>query len=169
MDFSDERWGGLLGGYRLPCDPRKALRAIEDGQNVEAAWSELWEELHHQGDVDLASYAAVPHLARLAAAGKAGGRNAYALAATIEQSRGHDRNPPLSDWLASGYTQAWTTLFSSALDTLRTADDPDVVSSALAVVAIHRRMPVLGRMASDFSEAERLAILIDAGWEDPSG
>jgi hypothetical protein len=169
MDFSDERWSGLLGGYRLPCDPRAALRAIDEGRNVDAAWSELWEELHHQGDVDLASYAAVPHLAGLAAAGKAGGWNAYALSATIEQSREHERNPAMPDWLASDYAQAWTTLFASALDALRTADDPDVISSVLGVVAIHKRMPVLGRLASDFSETERLAILIDAGWENELG
>lgn len=166
MDFSDERWAGLKGGYGAPYDPRPALQAIDEGRNVEAAWSELWEELHHQGDVALASYAAVPHLARLAAAGKASGYNAFALAATIEQSRAFERNPPAPDWLAATYAQAWAGLCETALDTLRTATDPDVISSALGVVAIHKRMPVLGRMALDFSEAERLAIMVEAGWEE---
>ncbi|NGM49735.1 hypothetical protein G5B46_08980 [Caulobacter sp. 602-2] len=169
MDFSDERWVGLMGGYRVVYDPRPALRAIDEGRDVEAAWSELWEELHHQGDVDLASYAVAPHLARLAATGKAGGWNAYGLAATIQQSRRHERNPAIPDWLELHYTRAWTALFASALDALRTADDPDVVGSLLAVVAIHRGMPILGDMALEFSEAERLEILIEAGWEAAPG
>lgn len=61
MDFDDIGWAGLLGGYRVPYDPRNALRRLEGG-DAEAAWQELWAELYHQGDVGEASYAAVPHL-----------------------------------------------------------------------------------------------------------
>ncbi|WP_051695046.1 hypothetical protein [Caulobacter sp. UNC358MFTsu5.1] len=164
MDLLDERWLGLLGGYRLPYDPRPALKAIDDDQGAEAAWSELWEELHHQGDVDVASYAAVPWIARLAADGKAGGWNAYALAATIEQSRVHDRNPPIPDWLSADYAQAWETLLAAALDLLRVAEDPTVVGSALAVVAVRKRLPVLARLAGEFNEAERQKIFDHGVW-----
>ncbi|MFT4251884.1 MAG: hypothetical protein QM608_05330 [Caulobacter sp.] len=164
MDFSDERWAGLLGGYRRRYDPRHALLAVEAGQGAEAAWSELWEELHHQGDVDLASYAAVPHLARLAAAGKAGGWNAFSLAAIIEQERGVRDNPLLPAWLADDYHQAWNILFEAALSALRNADDMEVVNSVLAVVAICKGLPVLGRLAGEFSEAERQELLAASGW-----
>ena len=51
LDFKDERWVGLQGGYRMPFDPRPGLLRLESGNNLEAAWAELWEQLHHQGDV----------------------------------------------------------------------------------------------------------------------
>jgi len=59
LSFDDPRWRQLRGGYGSPYDPRKALLSLERGTDVLAAWSELWEELHHQGDVGEASYAAV--------------------------------------------------------------------------------------------------------------
>jgi hypothetical protein len=65
LDFDDSRWKGLKGGYRIPYDPRPVLRNLEEGKDLSDAWSELWDELHHQGDVDVASYAAVPHLVRI--------------------------------------------------------------------------------------------------------
>lgn len=65
LDFGDERWPGLRGGYRIPYDPRSALCSLEQGKDVEAAWQELSTELYHQGDVGEASYAAVPHLVRI--------------------------------------------------------------------------------------------------------
>lgn len=155
---------GLLGGYRLPYDPRPALRAIESDQGAEAAWSELWEELHHQGDVDIGSYVALTAIARLTAAGKAGGWNAFQLAYTIELARTNDRNPPIPEWLAPSYSEAWAVLSTTALTVLRDAGDPDVVSSAMAVVALQKQLPVLARVAAEFSEAERLEILNKGLW-----
>jgi len=159
MDLSDERWPGLKGGYRLPYDPRAALRALKIDQDADAAWSELWEELHHQDDVDIASYAAMPLIADLAEAGKTGAWNAWALAVTIELARANTRNPPIPDWLAPGYEDAWRRLGAAAVAALPQAQDPLVVRSLLAVIAIHKRLPVLGKLAADFSEEELREIL----------
>ena len=49
MDYDDPRWEGLQGGYRVFYDPCNALRSLENNKNVDEAWSELWNELHHQG------------------------------------------------------------------------------------------------------------------------
>lgn len=163
VDFSDDRWSGLVGGYRLPYDPRPALKAIGDDQGAEAAWSELWEELHHQGDVDTASYTAMLWIANLAVAGKTGGWNAWALAATIELARGEARNPPIPDWLAPAYADALKRLSTEAVRTLGLTRDPLVVRSALAIVALEKGLPVLGRLAAEFSE-EELQELLDVGF-----
>src|SRR5947208_2158398 len=55
LSFDDERWNQLTGGYKIPFDPRPSLRKLESQQDTAAAWEELWEELHHQGDVGDAS------------------------------------------------------------------------------------------------------------------
>ena len=60
MPNSDEDlWSNLTGGYRTPFDPRPLLAELEIGQDPHTTWDKLWEELHHQGDVGDASYAAV--------------------------------------------------------------------------------------------------------------
>jgi hypothetical protein len=51
LRFDDERWNHLTGGYKTQFDRRPCLKKIESQQDTAAAWQELWEELHHQGDV----------------------------------------------------------------------------------------------------------------------
>ena len=160
MDFSDNRWVGLKGGYGRPYDPRGALRRLEAETAVAEAWSELWNELHHQGDVGEASYAAVPAIARLAAGND---WNPYALAAVIEEARSNKRNPPLPAWLADDYATAWVKLFDSGLASLRGATDETLVNAIMAVLALHKRQPMLARMAI-LSEEERRAMLDEVGW-----
>jgi hypothetical protein len=65
LTLDDPRWQQLLGGYKVPFDPRPLLAEIErdpSGKN----WGLLTEELFHQGDLGDASYAAVPQIARIA-------------------------------------------------------------------------------------------------------
>jgi hypothetical protein len=57
------------------------LQKIERREDAAAAWQELWEELHHQGDVGDASYAAVPELVRIHRSESAVDWNPYALVA----------------------------------------------------------------------------------------
>ena len=83
MDFDNPEWLTLLGGYRIPYDPRRALLALERNENAEAAWKELWDELFHQGDVGEASYAAVPHLVRIHASRGIADWNTYSIVAII--------------------------------------------------------------------------------------
>src|SRR5262249_51956650 len=138
MNFDDPRWEGLQGGYRIPYDPRNALRSLENKTNVDQAWGELWNELHHQGDVGPASYAAVPELVRIHASRTIPDWNVYAIVAIIEQARYEDRNPEIPPWLSNSYQAAWRQLVDLGLKDLRQAEDTTLVSSIIAVVAIGR-------------------------------
>lgn len=71
----------------MPFDPRAALQNLESNVHVKEAWHELWEELHHQGDVGEASYAAVPHLVRIYRERGAIDWNTYAIVAVTELAR----------------------------------------------------------------------------------
>jgi len=62
MRLTDARWSMLAGGYRIPYDPRPALSKLAANFADKSAWDELWNELHHQGNVGEASYAAVTAL-----------------------------------------------------------------------------------------------------------
>ena len=83
LSFDDERWKHLMGGYKTPFDPRPSLRKLENQQDTASAWEELWEELHHQGDVGDASYAAVPELVRIHRSGGTADWNLYAIVTSL--------------------------------------------------------------------------------------
>jgi hypothetical protein len=163
MDLDGPAWSRLLGGYRTPYDPRKALRALEQG-NTEGAWTELWNELHHQGDVGEASYAAVPHLVRIHAARGVPDWNTYALVAIVEEARRESRNPRLPANLRDAYEAAWHQLVELGLRELGKAEDPSLICSIIAVIAMGKGQFTLGRFAVSFTEDERKEILAGAGW-----
>jgi hypothetical protein len=151
LALTDKRWQQLQGGYRIPFDASAPLIQLEAGQPV---WDILWEELHHQGDVGEASYAAVPRLVRIAQATDVRDWNTYALVALIEIERHRKKNPPLPDWLRPDYEVAWRNIATLALRDLATSDDPLTVQSALSVVAVARGQLKLGALLCHFDDSE---------------
>ena len=158
MELSDPRWTDLNGGRRQPLDPRPALRRLEAGVDVSAAWGELWDGLHHQGDVGEASYAAVPHLVRIHQARGVRDWNIYALVATIDLARDRHRNPPVPAWLDAEYISAINGLAELALRELPHATHQLEVRSMLAVLAIWKGARTHGRALVGLSEDELLEL-----------
>ena len=85
----------LIGGYRIPFDPFPILAQLE--KNRVEALNILWENLHHQGDVDTAAYASVPALVE---AGE------IELVSVIEVCRHYVSNPEVPETLLNSYNQA---------------------------------------------------------------
>src|SRR6266851_1658816 len=164
LSLNDKRWSDLEGGYRTQFDPRALLSALETEKDTKAAWHALWGELHHQGDVGEASYAAVPHLVRIYAARGVPDWNTYALIAIIEDARHRGRNPALPENLRDAYEAAWRRLVEIGLRELGAAEDPTLVSGIISVVAMGKGQPMLGRFALELSEEERKDILAQTGW-----
>jgi len=158
LPLDDPAWKVLEGGYKVPYDASLALRRLEAGEN---AWDELWQELHHQGDVGQASYAAVPHIVRIAALRRRGSWHPYALVSVIEVERHHKRNPPLDPTLEAPYARAIQALGELALSELPDASDPLLIRSALGAIALSKRLPKIGAFLAMEDESE-----IDAYMED---
>ena len=161
MKYGDPRWKTLKGGYREVYDPTPALARLESGSAPDETWEELWNELHHQGDVGEASYAAVPALIEIQSRTRSLGWNFYALIATIEIERHRTENPPLPEWLASTYKESWLNVLPLALDELHATSDPLVVQSALSVVALAKGQTKLGALLSFLDESELDELLED--------
>lgn len=160
MEDDPVDWNELRGAYGLPFDPRPALDSIEAGAG---SWDILWEELHHQGDVGLASYAAVPLIARLAENAERPDYNPFALAATIEEVRSKGGNPALPDWLKCDYEEAWGRLFKAAHRLLPEANEAPLTAALFAVLAIGKGQKQLARLAL-LTEEERHELIEEAGW-----
>jgi hypothetical protein len=161
LDLDDDRWSRLQGGYRVAYDPREALRAIENGEDVAKAWKELWNELHHQGDVGEASYAAVPHLVRVHESRGVPDWNTYGLLASIELARDYGRNPDLPAYLQEPYEAAWRRLVEIGLRELKSAEEPVLIQTILGVLAVGKGQRSIGYFVCQFDEDERQEMLVE--------
>ena len=93
ISLEDARWSNMSAGYRVPLDPRPLLKRLETDTDTTEVWHELWDELHHQGDVGEASYAAVPIIVESYQKRGVIDWNAYAIVAIIELARNERDNP----------------------------------------------------------------------------
>ena len=107
IKLDDSIWNTFIGGYRTPYNASVRLQELENGSdNADEIWEEFWNELHHQGDVDIASYAVVPQLVRICIKRQLLDWNVFALVATIEECRVFGENPKLPQWLEGDYNSA---------------------------------------------------------------
>ena len=158
LRLGDARWLEMTGGYRTLLDPRPLLKRLETEPDTSKVWEELWNELHHQGDVGDASYPAIPYIVQ--AYRKRGGVewNTFAIVAIIELARNQGTNPDVLEWLAEDYFRAIRELAEmGALDIFRT-DRPEDVESILSVIAIERGLRNHGKLLVNYSEAELLEL-----------
>ena len=162
LGLDDKRWQNLDGGYRKKFDPRPSLSKLDTNNDTKVAWQELWEGLHHQGDVGEASYAAVPQLVRIYRNAGVIDWNTYAIVAVIELARDDDKNPPIPKWLEEDYFQAIRDLAElGAVEVLQTKN-PEEIRAILSILAISAAARIHAKFLIDYSaeellEMERLA------------
>ena len=154
LNMDDARWSGLAGGYRIPFDPRPLLLRLEAGQDIGTVWHDLWDELHHQGDIGEASYAAVPHLVRICRKSKSIDWNIYAMVAVIELARNQGKNPDVPNWLADGYFHSIQDLAKIGSAEVLRSSDPDTVRSILSVIALAKGLRAHSEFLVNYSEEE---------------
>jgi hypothetical protein len=138
LPFDDPRWQSYLGAYRLPFDASPLVRRLLFEGASEELWDELWGELHHQGNVDQASYASVPWLVEFVRRSPKLDWNALSLIATIEWEREQHGNPTVAEELSASYHTA----IRSLPEILGTHPDQEwselAVSPAVACIALAR-------------------------------
>ena len=144
LPLNDPRWSTYLGGYRVPYDASVDLRRLFLGDPPEPIWEEFWNELHHQGDVHQASYAAVPWLIEFVRRGSKLDGNLIRLIATIELQRDQLKNPAVAPELANGYFLAIRSL-PEVLGTILIATGTNM-SSVQRSRASHSRVDNVGSL-----------------------
>ena len=142
----------------MKCAPRSLLAQLESEQTRKTAWHELWEELHHQGDVGEASYASVPHLVRIHRTSGVVDWNTYAIVAIIELARGKGNNPEVPKWSEEDYLRAIRELAEIGAAEIWRTEEPEAVRAVLGVIAIAKGLRTHGRFLVEYSEDELLDI-----------
>jgi hypothetical protein len=158
LSFDNERWNHLTGGYKTPFDPRPSLQKLETQQDTAAAWEDLWEELHHQGDVGDASYAAVPELVRIHRNGSVVGWNLYAIVAIIELARTESQNPEVPDWLRDNYFCSIQELAQMGAKAILSTEESEATRAILSIIAIAKGLRTYGKFLVAYSEDELLEL-----------
>jgi hypothetical protein len=156
LSLDDERWNHLSGGYKLPCDPRPALAKLESQRDTKNAWQELWNELHHQGDIGDASYAAIPQLVEIHRKVGMVDWNTYALTAIVELARTEHENPEVPDWLREDYFRSIKELAEIGAEQILHTDESESVRAILSVIAIAKGLRTYGKFLVEYSEDELL-------------
>jgi hypothetical protein len=155
IKLDDPIWDTFIGGYRTPYNASSRLKELEDGStDLEEIWEEFWNELHHQGDVDIASYAVVPQLVRICDTRKLLDWNVFALVAAIEECRIFGENPTVPNWLEKDYGLAIRELAKLGAQNFSQDWPEELTQSFLAVAAFAKDAPNTGRILSQFSDEE---------------
>ena len=154
ISLEDARWSNMIGGYKVPFDPRPLLRRLEIDIDTTDAWHELWNELHHQGDVGDASFAAVPFLVKRYQERGVLDWNTYAIVAIIELARKEGKNPDVPRWIADDYFQAIQVLAKIGTTEVLHAEVAEDIRAILSVIAIERGLRMHGKFLVNYSEDE---------------
>lgn len=148
----------MTAGYRIPLDPRPLLKRLGTDSDTTNVWHELWDELHHQGDVGDASFAAVPFLVRSYQERGVIDWNTYAIVAIIELARNEGQNPDVPGWIADDYFQAIRELAETGATEVLQAEAAEDVRAILSVIAIEKGLRIHGRLLVNYSEDELMEI-----------
>jgi hypothetical protein len=155
IKLDDPIWDTFNGGYRTPYNASAQLQELESGSDdTDKIWEEFWNELHHQGDVDLASYAVVPQLVQICITRNLMDWNVFSLVAVIEECRIFGKNPSLPTWLENDYHSAIKKLAEFGVRNFSQDWQKELTQSVLAVAAFAKGFPNTGRMLIEFPDDE---------------
>ncbi|HUA93516.1 MAG TPA: hypothetical protein VL991_13175 [Terracidiphilus sp.] len=154
ISLDDARWSNMTGGYRMPCDPRPLLKRLESDSDTTEVWHELWEELHHQGDVGEASFAAVPFLVSSYIRRGVLDWNTYAIVAIIELAREEGKNPDIPPWIEHDYFRAIRELAEIGTKEVLLAETGEDVRAILSVIAIEKGLRIHSELLLKYAEDE---------------
>ncbi|MGB9408831.1 MAG: hypothetical protein WCA89_14940 [Terracidiphilus sp.] len=158
LALEDKRWLKLLGGYRIPLDIRPLLSRLESEKDTTSVWEEFWNELHHQGDIGEASFAAVPYLVMICRKRGIVDWNTFAIVAIIELARKEGKNPDIPKWLKEDYFHSIRELAEIGAKEVLGTNEPDTIRAMLSIIAIDRGLRTHGKFLVNYSEEEMLDI-----------
>ena len=148
----------------LNTDASVALRTLEEAESEndeKEIWEELWLELYHQGDVGEASYAAVPHLLRIAQIKPRLNWNYFALITVIEIARHDDHNPPLPEFLIGEYQKALSSVRNVAFTHPDKNWDEVLMSQIFSAIAAGKGHIMMAKAYTEMTETKLAKAFLD--------
>lgn len=148
MNLDDTKWTTLNGGYKIPYNasaPLKKLHSIDKQELMQPIFLELWDNLHHQGDVGLASYYSVPFIVSICIDKKSFDWNFIGLIVIIEECRLSESNPSIPTDLEQDYFNSLEKFEEYLLTNFKNITDSTSIRLSLAFFAFVKGEQDLGR------------------------
>jgi len=148
MDLDNTIWSKVEGGTKILYNPSRPLRKLKDTDNpdqIRAIFTELWDNLHHQGDVGTASYLAVPQLVAICIDNNSLDWNYIGLCVVIENCRLNDHNPELPEEVEGLYFDALQRFEKYLLVNFKNISDRTGLRLTLSLFATLNGLPGLGK------------------------
>lgn len=148
MDLDNSIWATFQGGYKILYDASRPLKKLRDAtrhDEYSVIFTELWDNLHHQGDVGTASYLTIPQLVSICINKKSLDWNFIGLCVLIENCRLEGHNPELPIEYQDLYFEALSQLERYLLLNFKSITDQTALRLALALFATVNGQPNLGR------------------------
>lgn len=142
LSLDDPLWNQLEHAYGKASDipdllRKLALSTAPSAGNTSEQWYRLWSSLCHQGDVYTASYAAVPHIVKIASSTATPvDFSFFQFPAAVEVARRGGRGPEIPEQLGSDYHQALAHLSECVSIHRNDAWDRPMLLSAAAAQAV---------------------------------
>ena len=155
MDLDNKIWSTLEGGYKIPYDASivlKQLKSSVDNKIIDSGFKDLWDNLHHQGDVGIASYLSVPEIVTICVDKKSFDWNFIGLCLVIEHCRLSEHNPKLPEQFQNEYFNALNRFEEYLLANFKLIKDPTALRLALALFATLSGQPDLGKSIENLDE-----------------
>ena len=155
MNLQNDKWTNLDGGYKMPYDastPLRQLRLTDEPKLVAGIFAELWDNLHHQGDIGLASYFSVPLLVDICIEKGSLDWNFVGLCLLIEHCRLSGDNPVLPKELEYSYFASLNKLEQYLLDNLKKIKDETTLRLTLSLFATLNGQRDLGKAIQQLDE-----------------
>ncbi|WP_316773007.1 hypothetical protein [Pedobacter frigiditerrae] len=164
MELTDNIWKTLEGGYRTIYDvsmPLQKLLATNDEREIDKIWEELWNELHHQGDVGLASYLSLPQLVQIGKLKNLYNLNLLSLCCIIEQQRHLGNNPVIPPEFLDYYENGLKELKLFVLNNLNNNLDDATYAISVATLATCNGQIELGKAILELEDKDILNEFIE--------
>ena len=142
LSLDDPHWAQLRHAYGNAVDIPVLLRVLGSSTGPKKGyqdepWFSLWSSLCHQGDVYTASYAAVPHIVRIAGEnGTPVDSSFFQLPAAIEVARKTGHGPEIPEAFANDYHRAVASLGENVSIHRNDPWDQSMLLSAAAAQAV---------------------------------
>lgn len=161
ISLDSPAWSQLRHAYGPASNIPDLLRqlAANPQPGNEELWESLWSALCHQGDVYIASYAAVPHIVQIALDAKGSIHfSFFLLPACVEVARKRKRGPALPQDLEWDFHAALRNLIECAARHAASDWDVSMLLSVLAAIAAAKGQPNLADLLTELpnSVIERL-------------
>ena len=148
-DLQNNIWKTLNGGYKIPFDasiPLTQLQSTNDSKEISDIFAELWDNLHHQGDIGEVSYYSVPVLVNICIDKKSIDWNYVGLCVLIENRRLDRHNPPLPTGIEQDYLHSLKRLEQYLIANLNRIKDKIAFQLTLSLFATLNGQRGLGKV-----------------------